>query len=231
MKKKLLAVLLAAVFAASAQAVTYLALGIDRSGSISAADFALQKGAYAAALGNAAVLPQDGSVAIGVWSFGETVIQHFALAPITGGNVGALVAAVNAMTQVSSGATALGPAIQTMQAALVPFANNANDKTIMDISTDGAGNTGIGQVAAATAAIAAGIDQINGLGVGGGANLNFVMGAGSFGVQVNDFGDFQAALEQKLRRETGQVPDAGSSLILMALGLAGLVGFRRLRVA
>lgn len=231
MKKKLLGVLLAAVFAASAQAITYLGLGIDRSGSISAGDFALQKGAYAAALGNATVLPQDGSVAIGVWSFGETVIQHFALAPITGANVAALVAAINGMTQVSSGATALGPVIQTMQAALSPFANNANDKTIMDISTDGAGNTGINQVTAATAAIAAGIDQINGLGVGGAANLNFVMGVGSFGVQVNDFGDFQAALEQKLRRETGQVPDAGSSLLLMALGLAGLVGFRRLRVA
>jgi len=210
-----------------AQAITYLGLGIDRSGSITPADFALQINAYANALGDASVLPQDGSVAIGVWSFGSTVVEHFAPTVITAGNVGSLVAAVNGITQFSAGATALGPVIEAMQVSLLGAAG-AGDRTVMDISTDGGGNIGINQVTASNNAIAAGIDQINGLGVGGAANLNFVNGAGSFAIQVDSFADFEVALERKIIRETRpRVPDSGSTAMILIGGLVGLVALRR----
>lgn len=209
-----------------AQAITYLGLGIDRSGSISASDFTLQINAYASTLADASVLPQDGTVAIGVWSFGETVFEHFAPTVITAGNVASLVAAVNSITQFDPLATALGPVIEAMQVSLLAAAG-AGDRTVMDISTDGNGNIGINQVTASSNAILAGIDQINGLGVGGGANLDFVNGAGSFGVQVDSFADFEVALERKIIRETRGVPDTGSTALILIGGLVGLVSLRR----
>lgn len=215
----------------SAQAVptTELALGIDRSGSISSTDFALQRDAYANVLADTSVLPQDGSVAIGVWSFGATVIEHFSLAAIDGSNIGSLITAINNMTQVNSGATALGPAIEAATAALTGSGNDGATKLI-DVSTDGFGNTGTDQVTAANNAIAAGVDQVNCLGVGSGANCNFEAGAGSFSVTVSSFGDFEAALEDKIRRETGQVP-APATLALFGLGLlvVGAANGRRRR--
>lgn len=217
----------------SAQAVptTELALGIDRSGSISGTNFTLQRDAYASVLADPSVLPQDGSVAIGVWSFGQTVIQHFALAAIDGSNIGNLISAINGMTQVNSGATALGTAIEAATTALTS-SGNAGAKKVIDISTDGFGNSGTNQVTAANNAIAAGVDQVNCLGVGGSANCNFAAGTGAFSINVSSFGDFEQALRSKILRETGQVP-APATLALFGLGLlvVGAVSGRARRLS
>jgi hypothetical protein len=83
------AVLLGLVVKPQAEAISLeLALAIDGSGSIGLADFNLQKNAYASVLNNSSVLPQDGSVAIGVWLFSTSVTQVFATAVITGSNIG-----------------------------------------------------------------------------------------------------------------------------------------------
>lgn len=217
----------------SAQAVptTELALGIDRSGSISSTEFALQRDAYASVLADPNVLPQDGSVAIGVWSFGVTVFEHFALAAIDGSNIASLITAINGMTQFNSGGTALGPAIESATTALTN-SGNAGAKKVIDISTDGSGNSGTNQVTAANNAIAAGVDQVNCLGVGSGANCNFAAGTGSFSVTVSSFGDFEQALRSKILRETGQVP-APATLALFGLGLlvVGAVSGRTRRLS
>ncbi len=224
---KLLAILMLAS-PVSSRAATLLGLAIDRSGSISVGDFNLQRQAYINVLNDINVVPRDGSVAIGVYSFGATVITEFPAAFITAGNHAALIAAVSGMTQVNSGATALGPAIQAAAAdllALVP-ANNT-DRHIIDVSTDGAGNSGINQVTASANAIAAGIDQVNGLGVGGSANLNFVAGVGSFGVQVDSFDDFETAIERKIVREVHGTPEGGFTVLMLGGAMLGLAWFRR----
>ncbi|MGA7800684.1 MAG: DUF1194 domain-containing protein [Gammaproteobacteria bacterium] len=208
---------------------TELGLAIDRSGSISGSNFILQRDAYANVLNNASVLPQDGSVAIGVWSFGATVIEEFPLTQIDGTSIASLIAAINGMTQVNSGATALGPAIGAATTSLVNYIATGS-RQVIDVSTDGFGNTGTDQVTAANAAIAAGIDQVNCLGVGSGANCNFATGTDSFSVQVSSFSDFQVALERKILRETQQIPEP-TTLMLMGAAALGLGFSRRRRAA
>lgn len=227
--KSLMALVAGAASLAATQAATInteLALLIDGSGSMSAPEFALQKNGYLAAL--ASEVPTDGTVAIGVWQFGTAVSSVFPTTIIGGaGDLNNLLAAITAMNQ-SGGNTALGPAIQTASLDL----NNANGidslRQIIDVSTDGVGNiTPPTQTDARDAALLNGIEQINGIGVGGGANLNFVGGVNSFGIQVNSFDDFAPAIASKLRVEIGRVPDAGSTLALTGLAMLGLFGMRR----
>ncbi|MCF7762224.1 MAG: DUF1194 domain-containing protein [Verrucomicrobia bacterium] len=237
MRKQIIVALLAlAATVSSVKAVKVeLALCIDASGSIGTPDFNNQKNGYVNALND--IFTTDpgfyGTVAISVFRFASSVTQILATTEINNpADLATLTGAIAAMAY-PGGSTALGPAIQ---AAANELLNNtiASDRQVIDVSTDGFGNVGIGQVAAASAAIAAGIEQINGLGVGGGANLNFVMGAGAFGIQVNDFGQqFEDALKGKLQKEINGVPDAGNSLALLILGLAmiGLAPMRRIRLA
>lgn len=206
------------------RAAIYLGLAIDGSGSISTSDFALQRNAYATVLNS--TIPTNGTIGVGVWQFGSTVTQAFAPQLISSAaDLTNLINAVNGMVQ-DDGSTSLGPGIQAAASGLLTLGTLA-DTHIIDVSTDGDGNTGINQVTAATNAIAAGIDNINGLGVGGAANLNFVMGPQSFGVQVSSFQDFQTALSSKIKRETNSVPEGGNSMILFALGFGAVLLAKR----
>jgi hypothetical protein len=44
---------------------------------------------------------------------------------------------------------------------------------------------------------------------------------------VDSFSDFQAALSQKIVRETGQTPDGGSTLALLFGAITGMIALRR----
>ena len=206
-----------------------LALNIDTSGSIGQAGFDLQQDAYAAVLANPAFLPQDGSVAVGVWNFSTAVIEEFPMTIITAANIGDLVAAINGMT-FQNGSTALAQSIDAAAAGILA-SGIMSDREIIDVSTDGEQFPAPppDPSAAALAAVAAGIDQVNCLGVGGGADCSFIAGVGAFSITAGGFADFQAALEEKIEIETGGVIPEPGTMILLGTGLLGLGGYHRRR--
>lgn len=212
------ALALALAFGGTAQAQNLeLALAIDGSGSISSANFALQRNAYANVLSDLTVLPRNGSVAIGVYQFSSSVQTVFAMQTITAANHGNLIAAIAGMTQLG-GATTIAGAINTATADI--FGNGiTSTRQLIDVSTDGINNVGDLNAAKANA-LAAGIDAINCIGIGAGAQCgNVQAGAGAFSLAANDFGDFEVALRQKIVREVSGVPEP-TTWAMMLLGFA-----------
>ncbi len=215
----------------SSDAATFLGLAIDGSGSIDSSDFELQRNAYSNVLATA--IPTDGSIGIGVWLFGSSVSSVFSPQLISSqSDLDSLIAGIGSMVQPSSN-TALGPAIATAATSLLGV-GGPDDTYVIDVSTDGVGNVGINAVAAATDAIGAGIDNINGLGIGSGAILDFVMGPDSFGVQIDSFQDMEAALAQKISTEIGNplppvqgVPEPSWAFATSFAGLLVVVRRRR----
>ncbi len=127
----------------------------------------------------------------------------------------AFAAALALTARSSSGNTAPGSALNF---ATPLFANNGFEglRQVIDVSGDGERNEGANTADARDAALAAGVDAINGLAIGG-ASLqawyaaNIQGGAGSFVIGVNDFADFAAAIEQKLVAEIrNEVPEPGT---------------------
>ncbi len=226
-RKLIASIVVACATTVGAQAALLeLGLAIDGSGSIGTTDFNLQRQGYVNALTD--LLPTDGTVAVGVWVFGSSVSQVFNEQIIdSAAKKAALITSISNLVYPNGSSTALGPAITNAAARLLQN-DIVGDRQVIDVSTDGFGNSGINQVTARDNALAAGIEQINGLLVGSSASSTFVGGTGSFSIAADTFADFEAALRRKLTIEiTGGVPDAGSTLAMLGIGCVTIAGLRR----
>ena len=212
-----------------------LALLIDVSGSVDSAEFNLQRQGYVAAFQDSAIqasIASGHSLAVTViyWSgsseqqtaVGWTLVNSAATA-------NAFATAIAGTSRPFSGSTAPGNALNFVT-PLFGTNNFTSARQIIDVSGDGAQNDGASTSAARNAALAAGIDQINGLPILGEAGLlafyqnNIQGGADSFTLAANSFNDFDSAVKAKIGREiVGAIPEP-STYAMMGLGL-GVMGF------
>lgn len=214
--------------ATSAQA-NIIGLTIDGSGSISAANWTLQKQGYVNAL--TTLLNTDGSNSIGVWMFDDVVTQVFAVQKIdSAAKKTNLINAINGMVQPGD-FTAIGDSINTAAAALNAFNTALNcgsiggcGARIIDVSTDGQNNSGASPVTAANAAFATGI-KVNCLGIGGSADCTWNDATNGQDWNATTFAQFEAAITSKLSAELTPTPEP----ITMSLFGAGLLGAAALR--
>jgi X-X-X-Leu-X-X-Gly heptad repeat protein len=238
--------------AATTAVFTELALLMDVSGSVGTPEFNAQRNGYAAAFlnpvlhGYIAAAPGGVAVALVQWSgagqqsqLGATVPNptpwyHLtdAASSIAFGNL------INGFGRAFSGQTAPGSAINFI---LPQFANNdfVGTRQVIDVSGDGAQNDGANTLAARNAALAAGVNQINGLPILGETGLlawyqnNIQGGTGSFTIPAATFQDFEQAVLTKLTFEiTGTtVIPVPAALPLLASGLIALGWLGRRRKA
>jgi hypothetical protein len=256
---RLIAALLAAFAGAGlhpAQAVTVdleLQLLIDVSGSINKREFELQSGGYAAAFRNPLI--QDtilgtesgrvGAIAAQVIFWSRADRQHIVADWTMLDSLSAIesfAGTIESAPRPFGGRTAPGAAIRFGTSL---FADNGFEgtKLIMDVSGDGVQNQGAKTSKARDEALAAGIDRINGLPIGGPAirdfyQQNVIGGTNAFALLAEDIDDFADAIRDKLffeisggGPEESEVPeiDVASGLgALAALGaMLALVRERR----
>jgi len=226
-----------------------LCLAIDGSGSLTASEFDLQREGYALAIEDASIVPRDGSVTFVVVQFGSSVTTEISARTISSeSDATTLAADIRAISFQSGSATATGTAIEQCTSEI----SGLSGRRVIDVSTDGGSNQGTFPPDAADAAVAAGIDAINLIGIGDSVNepeLNATarpqpateLPEAGFVVLVGDFAGFDPAIEAKIRAEiTGGGPSSGpvvvptmsrSGLILLMLVLAvfgaGFIGWRK----
>ncbi len=250
--KKLMSVAMAAVlglvvFGATQQAQAVpvdleLQLLVDVSGSVDQSEFALQRDGYAAAfrgpaVQNAIFSGAKGAIAVNMvfWDDAQFVAVPFTLIN-DAASAEAFATAIDGLADDTFGGTVPSAAINF---AYPLFSNNGfeGDRLVIDVSGDGAGSSGA-TAAARDAALASGVDALNGVAIGGSQGLfdwyvaNIQGGTDSFTLQADTFADFEQAIEDKLVREIigGDVPEpVTAALSLMALTGLGLTATRRRR--
>jgi len=230
-----------------------IVLAVDVSGSVNDTEYLLQRTGYVNAFNNPVTQniilygadqtsgtaddPTYGKIAVAVvyWATDAATRINWTLID-SAASASAFATAFAALTDTPppNNATGVGNAINFSTSLLTANNNFEGDKWIIDISGDGANNTGPAAAGARDAALLAGVDQINGLAILGEAgleawyNANVKGGTDAFVLAANDFAAFGSAIQMKLEREFGgsDIPEP-STILLLGAGLAGVGLLRR----
>ncbi len=183
-----------------------LALCMDSSGSVSAADFKLQLEGTAQAIEN--VVPRDGTVRISALQFDSTAKVELNPTIIEEDNVQAIADKIRTIRK-SGGGTSIHACIDSAT-TLITKAIPASSMQIIDVSTDGQSTQSLA-VAASNRAKTAGVDVLNSIGVGTGistALLNAIVfpqpvgGDRGFVLTVKNYQEYMNGITNKIQRET-----------------------------
>jgi Protein of unknown function (DUF1194) len=232
-----------------------LSLLVDVSGSVDATEFALQRDGYAAAFNSPAIHglittlvgQGNGGLAVNYVQWDNAPTETIPWTLIT--NAAEAIAFANLISAIpitSGSGTGVARAINFGTNSI--NTNNFDGlRQVIDVSGDGATNRDLNgnaissaqgailTAAARDAALAAGIERINGLPILGEAGLlafyqnNVQGGTNSFTLPVNSFDDFSPAIQQKLAAEitNTSVPEGGPGVAMSGLVLLGLAGVHR----
>ena len=214
-----------------------LQLDMDVSGSVDDTEFLLQRTGYSDAFRDPDTLSRilgcgQGSIAVQLiyWSsFDQQAIavDWTEISDSTSAN--AFADAIDAAARPFSGFTAPGSAINFGFPLI--FSNSfTSARQVIDVSGDGAENDGDDTSDARDAALAAGVDVINGLVIdpAGEPGLemfytdNVIGGSGAFVEVADTFADFADAIKAKLGREICVVGGESLNINTMSLLVAGL---------
>jgi len=229
--------------AAHAQPQLDLALCLDSSGSVSSSDFQLQLDGTAAAVGDPAIMPQDGSVRLTVIQFGSSVSVELPPTEVTAANVSSVTTRIRNITKGGGGTNMAGCINEAV--AQITGATPVSARQVIDLSTDGQPNDSAATLTASQAAQAAGIDAMNALGVGSGIDVAYLEsivfpqpagGDNGFVTVTADFSAYAQEIARKIQIETRTaggmvepIPTLGEWSIILLAALLVLVGSTALR--
>jgi hypothetical protein len=215
-----------------------LQLLVDVSGSVDSSEFALQRTGYENAFRSSAVIDAItggaiGSIAVQLIYYSSSAVVGVDWTLISdAASSNAFADAVDAAARPFSGFTDI---FDSINFGTPLFASNIYEGTrlVMDVSGDGSSDASATR-AARDAALAAGVDTINGLPIGGSFLQQFYVdnvigGSNAFSILSSDFAEFETAIARKLEREISTpsaipLPAGG---VLLITGLAGLAALRR----
>ena len=228
-----------------------LSLVIDSSSSISADEFALQMLGYANAFRNTAVsqaIEEADGVAVDVVFFSSSAVEEIGFTLLDSiADAESFAAQLESVSRPLFGGTNISTGIELAADALQ---NNDFEgaRVVIDVSGDGTSNSSITEDAR-DAALASGVDVLNGLAIGGPSIEVFyedhvIGGDGAFLLGADSFEDFEDAILAKLEAEIidcdpASDPGCGTpgpepvgeptTLLTAGLGLFMLAGLGRSR--
>lgn len=238
--------LLGSTFTATAQDVDiFLVLLQDVSGSISGADFSLQRDGYANAFRSSAIASAFNSnftvaTTFVYWSDFSQVAVPVTILDSAADSI-AFGDAIAATTRPGTGtSTAPGTALFETQMRINDALNGGLNpaKVIVDISSDGVRNKGGEPAPVRDFLLNTNTDVINALVIEDMPNFttaqlidyytdNVIGGPGAFVFGADSFSEFEVAIAQKIRTELGIIPEPSTIALIGVGGLLALFVLRR----